>query len=384
MLENPFTPLFGGKPHSFFGRSNLLTRFDRALQVPGSDDRVLFITGTRGSGKTALLEQFSQHASRTGWRTIDVGAERALPALFHQLAPFDDTTETLSPALEVKILGSSGSLSGRSSAKTRRSDIDDLAQLLVDECRQQKRGVFVSIDEIQKVSLEDMVRICEAFQMASRKGCNVALAVAGLPHSYDTIIHEDGCTFMRRSVHEPLNLLTVDEVRQAFSETFGRIKQIQLDDEPLNSLVSLSSGHPYMMQLLGYHLVELLNQSRSQKAISITQDDIDLVAPVARAAYNMRSLRPLLDELSESEQQYLVAMAKTADETLVSRTNKVADYLGKTTSQLSSVRKRLIDNGIIVPVAHGAVRFNVPFLRSYVLKPTVEQINLEQLEAWGV
>ncbi len=30
------------------------------------------------------------------------------------------------------------------------------------------------------------------------------------------------------------------------------------------------------------------------------------------------------------------------------------------------------------------MRFNVPYLRDYVLKPTEAEANLEQLEAWGV
>ena len=89
MIENPFTPVFGGKPDFFFGRKELLERFDRALQVRGSDDRSLFFTGTRGSGKTALLEQLSMRASAAGWRTIDIGAEQALQALYRQLAGYD-------------------------------------------------------------------------------------------------------------------------------------------------------------------------------------------------------------------------------------------------------------------------------------------------------
>ena len=58
MFENPFVPVFGGKPDFFFGRKELLNRFTFALVDRGSEDRALFITGNRGCGKTALLEQF--------------------------------------------------------------------------------------------------------------------------------------------------------------------------------------------------------------------------------------------------------------------------------------------------------------------------------------
>lgn len=48
MFENPFVPVFGGKPDFFFGRKELLNRFTFALVDRGSEDRALFITGNRG------------------------------------------------------------------------------------------------------------------------------------------------------------------------------------------------------------------------------------------------------------------------------------------------------------------------------------------------
>ena len=63
MISNPFSPIFGGKPDVFFGRERLLKNFDQAMIDVGSDNRAIFITGTRGSGKTALLEQLSIRAS---------------------------------------------------------------------------------------------------------------------------------------------------------------------------------------------------------------------------------------------------------------------------------------------------------------------------------
>ena len=73
MLDNPFSPIFGGKPDVFFGRDRILNLFNLAMVDKGSDDRALFITGTRGCGKTALLEQFSIRAGQTKRTVIDLG-----------------------------------------------------------------------------------------------------------------------------------------------------------------------------------------------------------------------------------------------------------------------------------------------------------------------
>lgn len=383
MIDNPFTPVFGGKPDSFFGRRDLLDRFERALEVRGSDDRALFFTGTRGSGKTALLEQLSMRAAKAGWKTIDVGAEQALQSFYRQLTQCDELTETLAPSLEVKVLGSGGSVAGKSTAKTTRYATADVTQLFQRTCEKQKRGIFVSVDEIQKVPSDDVVSLCEAFQMASRKGLDVALVVAGLPYAHEKIIHEDGCTFMRRAAHEKLNLLDISEVREAYQVAFSRMGNLKTEKEAFAEMVHHSSGHPYMMQLLGYYVIEYLNQHGSKKPV-VTAQTVEAVAPVALEVYERRALRPLLDELSEGERGYLRAMAEVSDATFVSRTGDVAEALRRTVQQANSWRQGLIDKGVIVSAGHGVVRFAIPYLRAYVGKPTGEEANLEQLEAWGV
>ena len=105
---------------------------------------------------------------------------------------------------------------------------------------------------------------------------------------------------------------------------------------------------------------------------------------MALEAYERRALRPLLDELSESERDYLRAMASVADASFVSRVGKVADKLGRTTQQMAPTRQSLVGKGAIVVAGRGLVRFNVPYLRTYVQKPSDREANLAQLEAWGV
>ena len=75
MFTNPFSPIFGGKPDVFFGRENILKLFEHAMLDPGSDDRAIFITGTRGCGKTSLLEQLSIRAKSRKRKVIDLGPE---------------------------------------------------------------------------------------------------------------------------------------------------------------------------------------------------------------------------------------------------------------------------------------------------------------------
>ena len=384
MFDNPFTPIFGGKPEFFFGRQALLARFGRSLAVRGGEDRALFITGTRGMGKTALVERLSGQARVAGWETIDVSAENALAGLFRHLARFDTKTTTVAPQVSVTVFGTGGSVGGSGTQNTSHYTLDDLDTLLLERAAAAKAGLFVSIDEVQKVPLDDISRICGAVQMASRKGCDIALVVAGLPYAHADIIHHDGCTYMWRCVHEELGLLSRAEVEGAFVEAFAAIEGLGIAPEALQRLVEASSGHPYMMQLLGYHAVEVAGQNAGGDSYRLTAGDAEAVVPVALAAYERRSLQPLLDEMGEGETGYLRAMASLMEDARLAATGDVARAMGREHRQVAPYRQKLLDAGVIVAPARGTVRFNIPYLREFVRKVQPRDRNERLLDEWDV
>ena len=383
MLDNPFSPVFGGKPRLFFGRKRILSRFERALRDEGSEYRALFVTGTRGSGKTALVEQLSIRARRKEWLVIDLGPEDTVRALARRLACHDEETRTIDPQLSVSILGSGGSVGGVSTARTVRVERGDLDLLLIDACASEEKGVMVTIDEIQKLTEDDVSAISNAFQMASRKGLNAILVVAGLPYSHDEIIRYKGCTFMRRAVHERLSLLERSEVMDAFGGTLSRVG-ITLDDPCLSELVRASYGHPYLVQLLGYYLVGLVSDARGFGNRSVALDDVRFCIDEARDAYSSRALRPIVDELAPADLAYLVAMAQVLDGERIARVADIARILGKDVKQMSPVRARLLRNGIVLSPGRGQLVFAIPYLADYVLSAPEESSELERVRSWRV
>lgn len=386
MFENPFSPLFGGRPDVFFGRHRILENFEAALAIPGSDYRSLFITGARGFGKTALLEQLSSRAAKKGWEVVGVGAENALQALSRQLTQFDEVASSLDPRVEEKVLGSGGSLGGKGSRKTAHYTVDDLDALLVSACERARRGVLVTVDEIQKVPLDDVSRICGAFQMASRKGQEAMLAVAGLTFSHEAVVKHDGCAYMRRAVHEELGLFSADEARSAFAEAFGRVKGLEVSDAVAEVLTAGSSGHPYMVQLLGYAAVNIANANSGAKTrrYTLTGDDAETCVREALGTYERRALAPIVDALTKREVDYLRAAAACLDEGLQASTADIANALGTKPGQLSHPREQLVRSGILVVPARGKVRFGIPFLRQYLAKGLGERRNDQLLDEWRV
>ena len=183
-------------------------------------------------------------------------------------------------------------------------------------------------------------------------------------------------------MHEELGLLTHAEVREAFEETFGRIKGLKVSADALDKLVAMSFGHPYVMQLLGYHLVAWVNENISEKRYEVTQEDVIRTAPLAIAAYERRALKPMIDVLPSEERAYLVAMSQVLDDQREAATGDVARTLGKTPQQTSRARQSLIKSGTIIVTGRGKVMFNVPYLREYIAKDPVADMNAELVRRW--
>lgn len=385
MYKNPFTPLFGGRPDCFFGREGILRRFDAALADRGSDDRALFITGSRGYGKTALLEQLSLRAKANDRVVIDVGPDNPIGGIMRRLAPYDEATKTIDPELEATVFGTGGKIKAGSSSKTVRYDRDDFEYVFLEACRRKNAKLFVTIDEIQKVSLDDIALICETFQMASRKGYDVMIAVAGLPYAYEQVIHHDGCTFMRRSAHEPLGPLFPEEVRDAFEGSFGSVRGLSLDASALQKLVAGSKGHPYIMQLQGYYLVDAANQDGGKGRRVLTEREVEAITPAVMMAYERRALDPLVSVMPASEVNYLKAMVRVLGEDRMAFTGDIAKALGKEQNRLSVVRRNLLDNGIVVAPERGKLMFMIPYLADYLLRDlrNVSE-GVEAAMAWGL
>ena len=242
--------------------------------------------------------------------------------------------------------------------------------------------LFISIDEIQKLPLDDVALICNAFQMASRKGYDVMLAIAGLPYAHDRIIHHDGCTFMRRAVHKELGPLSPVDVEQAFGAVFGNLPGFSVSSEALSEFIQKSKGHPYMMQLEGFYAVEHANEAG---ASIITPDDATRIISQARATYLNRAIAPLVEELPEGDRAYLTSMARRLNDQRVAQTKDIAQDLEKSPNQTSQIRRRLLDAGIVVSPAHGCLSFFIPYLAEYLLENQTSQPDaIQAIGVWQI
>ncbi|WP_146014971.1 ATP-binding protein, partial [Corynebacterium tuscaniense] len=81
-LNNPFRPTFGVSPLIWSGRQTVLLDFEKALHSqPGNPGRSIIVSGSRGIGKTVLLNEVEDIARRNGWIVLRLSAREGMAQL---------------------------------------------------------------------------------------------------------------------------------------------------------------------------------------------------------------------------------------------------------------------------------------------------------------
>lgn len=370
-VNNPFNPSFGGKPQYFFGRSRELGIVSDALGNPYSPYRALFFTGNRGCGKTALLERLSRLASEAKWLSVDVHSANASQSIVRKLVGASSKTTERTAEPSVSFAGTSLKAGSLRTSETTHYDTLDLSDVLLETCGSLKshEGVFITVDEIQKIPEADMENLCAAVQMSMRKGMPVALMLAGLPESKELVSAYRGCTFMRRVTDIRLDSLLISETYDAFRQLMGLASGVEASKDAIDELARYSQGYPYLMQLIGFHALEGTPLVAQRQVRSIDRADVRFAEMEADEQFRANVLEPVLSGLSAEQIAYLRAMAEAIDDDGKARTGDVARITGKEQRQLSTVRERLIKKRVIVAPGRGYVRYNLPRMRRYFTDP---------------
>lgn len=365
MLPNPFKPSFGASPPVLAGRTEELEVFVDAIDAgPGAPGRAMLITGSRGSGKTAMLNALESAARERGWLVISQTARRGVAVEIRDTQLPTLLREYAADAVESRVIGANLNLPGVGGGLTRsrtenypvtpslRSYLEKLADALPTG-----QGVLLSIDEVHSGAAQDLEEITQVVQHAFREERQVALVAAGLPLAVDDLLAFPGMTFIRRAERFSMNDVPDADVRRALQipiEQAGR----RIDPDALDVLADGAEGYSFLLQLVGYHA---WNSSRRHDVISLADAHVGVDQAVTRLGRLVHE--PALKDISATSRAFVAAMA-VDDGT--SRVADVAGRLGIDGNNANQYRRRLIAAELIEPAGHGLVRFTLPHLRDYL------------------
>jgi hypothetical protein len=264
------------------GREDVLERFDvtMARLEAGRPDVAPLITGSRGMGKTVLLNELVKNAQERGWF---VASEEVIPGtplstliavLAHEVllemsgrhraaAKVRRALGVLKAFTAVSALGVS--LSIDADAVTGAADTGifsrDLRRLFIEIgelAREQSVGVAFALDEVHVLDEGALDDLNSALHQTAQRKLPVVFIGAGLFPSWqksgnqagDPTIVDSYPARMSASTYLRLEPLDVESSRRALADT-ALTEQVTFTDEALDAAVAICEGNPWMIQLVG-------------------------------------------------------------------------------------------------------------------------------------
>jgi len=361
MIENVFSPTFGNKPEHFIGREDMIARFENGLKgKPAHPNRASLYIGQRGMGKTALLIELADRSRVLGFvpvRLIVNAAmlEQAIEGIQLKGKEFVKPSKKPLAGFSAGALGFSFGLTFNEVTNSNYGFYTKLT-LLIEELAKYKRGVVFLIDEIQSKS-EELKTFIGAYQTLVGEGANIAIAMAGLPGISEALMNEKGLTFINRAEKEHLNALPLSEVREYFFKVF-QADGVSIEEGALEEAVIGTKGYPYLLQLIGFHIVNML-----QSSSAITSSLVGIAIKNAKEKLIANTFSPILRELSPQDKKFLEAMAEDEGQSKIS---DIKERLEKSNSYVETYKKRLIAAEVIANPSHGVVEMLVPYLAEHL------------------
>ena len=357
-MNNPFTPNFGQVPMYLAGRQDVISEMTNVFKGDlNSPNLCSLFTGARGTGKTALLSLLAQEASSMGWISVSsTGVKGFLEDLYEQVVR--NTSQLLEPKSKTRIKSVSvGQLVGIELEKEGDTNLNWRSRMtnVLEVLKERGVGLLIAVDEVDPC-LEETVKLVTTYQQFIGEGFAVSLLMAGLPHRVSSLLNGKSISFLRRANIVKLGRIEDFEVRDALvntvEDTGGKIENGALD-----LAVNAIEGFPFMMQLVGYY------SWNATAAGLIDESAVTEGIDKARAAFRTRVLDATLNDLTDREIEFLKAM--TSDESF-SKTVDLAKRLSMSSGNVSTYKKRLLEQGVIEEPRRGIVRFALPHLREYL------------------
>ena len=370
-IRNPYTPNAGSRPPELAGRDRELEQF-RVLVgrlKRGATEQSMIIRGLRGVGKTVLLNAFEDRAESEGFLTfyheltpdsslvgeIARDVQAALARLKLSARAVKTMREALGHLGTIKIVGPEGIELAvdlrKADEGTIAGDLSALFLQLGAAAASKGSGVVFLLDEVQFVSEIEYRSVISALHRATQKNLPITLAAAGLPQ-IPRLTGEARSYAERLFTFPEIASLSATDARAALVEP-ARQQQVEYDEGAIAAALSWTGGYPFYIQQLGKHAWNLADTS------PITKRDVDAAMPAAQAALDSSIYEVRVQRATEQERRYMRAMAELGEGPY--RSGAVAAKLGRKTPEVSMVRQRLLDKGLVYATEdYGHVDFTVP------------------------
>ncbi len=382
-IRNPYSPGAGSPPPALVGRDAELEIIRVAIERLrlGRSAKSVILTGLRGVGKTVLLREFRRLGQERDWvcQPLEASEGMRLPQavaglvrkVLLRLSPAHNLAERGRRALGVLKsfqmrwnLPDGGDVTvgldpvpGWADSGLLDEDLSGLFTEVGDVARERERGVLITLDEVQYLKRKDLGALIVGLHQVNQEQLPFMLVAAGLP-SVPALAGEAKSYAERLFNFQSINSLDDGDARAALVEP-AEEEGVVWQPDALDRIVGETRGYPYFLQEFGKQAWDL-----ADGPAKITARDVDTAVPTAVDELDTGFFRVRIDRTTDSEREYLVAMASLGEGPYAS--GRVAATMGKDTPGVGPVRDKLIKKGLCYSPRWGEVDFTVPWFDDFV------------------
>lgn len=375
-VANPYRPGFNQSPAVLAGRGDITDSIGEAFEVAALDARTprpILLVGSRGVGKTVLLEQARRIAAdQHSWvsASLEVHPGRPFtPALLARLGEAEQLYDQAPPdrrdwriekaTVRASLAGLGGEAELSRTAAAKPPQDDELATALdsmMGAALRLDAGLLLTVDEVHLATKDELASLAALLQNAVTKQWPLVTVMAGLPSMQDA---RRMVTYLERGEWHSLGLLSAADTRKALTGP-AHIAGRPMDDDAAEHLTAVSGGYPYAIQVLGHHAWRASRGADRIGAAHARSGDESAQRDLAAGLYSSRWAGS-----SEREKEYLAALARLVTSGDQPIGADVARALGEQPSAVTYLRARLLQKGTIYTEGR-VLRFAVPGMATWI------------------
>ncbi len=389
--RNPYAPGAGLQPPELAGRDRLLD--DAAIDMDRVLDRRptkgMVMLGLRGVGKTVLLNRLYDTAGAKGLQTVKIeapedgrlpqllapelrrilyaldrkkAAGRSLRAAMTVLRNFASAFKLKHGDMEFGVEAAPG----RADSGNLEQDLPHLLMAVAEAAADRESAIGIFIDEIQYLSANELAAVIVTCHETAQRNLPLLFVGAGLPQM--AALAGNAKSYAERLFDYPqIGPLDPEAARIALVKPAAG-EGTSFDDDAVRAILDAARSYPYFIQEWGAHVWN------AAPASPITSGVVQAVTPGVVDHLDANFFRVRFDRLTTLQQKYLRAMAELGPGP--HRTGDIATALGvETAAAVATVRRDLVNKGMVWSRRHGETSFTVPMFDSFMKRqmPTLEK-----------
>ena len=342
-MNNPFNPTFGDVPEIFLDADSRVTELITTIQN-SKFARSFFITGVRGSGKTAFLNACAHKLQKdSACYYINVLNQGNLVQSFTKKLIAETENLVQKAFNNINSVTVNGWGLGISNSDL---EYDQILETILKKIKKQKKYVVVAIDEITNSrAVRDFAQV---FNELKGEDLPLFVLMTGLPDLVLDLQTDNKLTFLLRSEKLETLPLRLRDVLNSYKNVFN------CSIDLASQMAQMTKGYSYAFQLLGFRV---FNQSdgRAISEMTIKQVTIEYQMDLFDNAY-----QKIFTDLSDMDRKYLMAVADNR------RFQDVLKILDKDKVYVAQYRRRAIERHLIKPKSYGTVEYTLPYFDKYI------------------